>query len=1201
MTPRVAKVQMHIARGEPVPPGMENEVKPVAELQFTIDKFKEGPMVGLEYIMELTSACAKEPSYHCVLCDKKGDPRTIVVHITGNVHRVKFLEKHYPTVINELAPYRMQQGGACKEIIHRVIQTVCEAIEDHHGRLTPTVHDCADYTRNKMKYLQEVIFEKHFDERTGPKFVEVIDKKMLQEQLAAVGGTLPAAEPKRDPSPPVVQAPQKKTRVPKADRSSLDSISSIDSVQSISSSDSKTEQPSRSAAAKKPRPGHNITRHIVDHRRSPVRRSRSPERRRSRSLERRRSVERRRSPDRRRSRSPVLRRRSPIRRSPLPSYRRSPVRSRYDQRTRNRSSPVRRRSRSPPPRRRSRSPTTRRRSPVRNDRSPLRFGDRKSLSPEQDKRIKLPTPKELALQASEIAHERYKWEKYRCSLEIAAAQIDKIFKEHEKNPEKHPMYPEEWKKFWNRRYKELQAEKKDPSKHDFRPEWIEFWTKRMRELHDEEIDKKKAEIKEKLNLPEEEPESTKSLKEQYAVKMTSKKKQLVEMIESSDDERMSVISKVPSTKPKAQSRSKKSISPFSDEELDERSRHSSSYNRDREREVGRERDREREKAYHRSAAYAKHAHDYDEWAKNYYGPNKKVFVRTEFSNEDTGPLNFVTVCRLLTALEEFLGSLGPKVIDLLSKALALEKIKANSADDLLLNEDNCTFLETVKEKLKGHLMAEMVELPKIVPIKKAIKNIASLIHEASKKEKQAQPENNEQITEPSTSLGLAAGGVDKVAIAQKLAAALVAQGKTDFTSTELEQLINVYVAMAEASKEKDKLVTTNVFLNQIEAPKQDTGSRRPENSSRRTEDLKEVDNTEANALEGLTDSDLQTLLQNFKDLSNEEQLHLITHLKKLEKTDPVRVEKLRRYVNLDDEPSSSSRQRGNFFNEDDDQDNDRDDQNYDMDDGSFDNDARAFEGSRQPQSNPTKTLASSSYGKSPEPFSQKKLIDSEDEDDYSYDDVVRAASKNVTIPPTQSNSNSLQGSTRRNDFASDHQDGNSNLSRTSNELNTNQLDPQNVIANMMGSLKQKPASVAQNSPTNYGNPISTIGQSAEPLRQSNPPNPAYGDSYAGAPKKIPVTGGGNNNSFMNQNRPQFPHTQPGNNNMNSMPYYYQHQQQRPPHPQQQRPPHPQQQAVYGGQFGGPHQQQQMPYGWPQNAGPHQPPQGGPYPYGNNYY
>lgn len=29
--------------------------------------------------------------------------------------------------------------------------------------------------------------------------------------------------------------------------------------------------------------------------------------------------------------------------------------------------------------------------------------------------------------------------------------------EYEKSPENHPLYPDEWKIFWNRRYKELQA------------------------------------------------------------------------------------------------------------------------------------------------------------------------------------------------------------------------------------------------------------------------------------------------------------------------------------------------------------------------------------------------------------------------------------------------------------------------------------------------------------------------------------------------------------------------------------------------------------------------------------------------------------------------------------------------------------------------------------------------------------------------
>lgn len=815
----------------------------------------------------------------------------------------------------------------------------------------------------------------------------------------------------------------------------------------------------------------------------------------------------------------------------------------------------------------------------------------------------MPTPKELALQASEIAHERYKWEKYRCSLEIAVAQLEKTFKEHEKNPEKHPMYPEEWKKFWNRRYKELQTEKKDPSKHDFKPEWIGFWTKRMKELHDEDIDKKKAEIKKKLNLPDEESEKIKELKEQYTLKVSSKKKQsAVEPIESSDEEEISEKSKTSVVKPK-QIRAKKSRSPISDDDFEERSRHSSSrhYSRDRER----ERERERERSSYKMNPYMQQQQDYDEWAKTYYGPNKKVFVRTELDTEDTTPLNFVAVCRLLTALEDLLGSLGPKVIDLLSKSLALEKVKANSADELLINEDNCMFLETVKEKLKGHLMADMVEPQKIAPVKKAIKNIASLIHEASKKEKKA-PEPDLTAVAAVAAVN-SDGSIDKAAIAQKLAAALVAQGKTDFTSDELEELINVYVAMAEASKEKEKPVTTSTFLNEVVPGKSGEPEKRPESSSRRSDDAPE----DGNALEGLTDSDLQTLLQNFKDLSNEEQLHLISHLKKLEKTDPVRVEKLRRYVNLDDKPSSS-RGRDDYYDDEGDRNYGGDDNanfNDDDDGGNFQNDRRDFDNgaiqSNNPGKNRMKPLVSGSYGggDSPDPYAQaKKLIDSEDEDDYTYDDVVRAASKNVTVvPPTNSNSNSMQGPSHRGgDFASDNYDGNSNFSRASNEHGA-QMNTQNIIANLMGSLPGK----SSQSQASYHSPIAALGQPDGVPPRQNPnfydsSNPSYGSNpYNGGGGGPNQPGGGPpGGPYMNQqNRPQFAPIQTANTSVNSMPYYYQQQMRAQQPPMNPRMPPQQQMANFAGGPPPPRPPMQSTFPWQQNPGPRQPG----YQYGNSYY
>lgn len=84
---------MKIAPGEPVPPGFENEVKATAEIQSKIDKCRNVPFIGLEYLLELGYHDKQEPGYLCVLCEKRGDPRTIMDHITSYKHRLKYLVK----------------------------------------------------------------------------------------------------------------------------------------------------------------------------------------------------------------------------------------------------------------------------------------------------------------------------------------------------------------------------------------------------------------------------------------------------------------------------------------------------------------------------------------------------------------------------------------------------------------------------------------------------------------------------------------------------------------------------------------------------------------------------------------------------------------------------------------------------------------------------------------------------------------------------------------------------------------------------------------------------------------------------------------------------------------------------------------------------------------------------------------------------
>lgn len=83
--------KMHISPGEPVPPGFEDVVKPVAELQVILSKYRTSPMIGLEYIIELIMGERRPRTYHCALCDKICDTKDVIDHIKGYDHRCKYL------------------------------------------------------------------------------------------------------------------------------------------------------------------------------------------------------------------------------------------------------------------------------------------------------------------------------------------------------------------------------------------------------------------------------------------------------------------------------------------------------------------------------------------------------------------------------------------------------------------------------------------------------------------------------------------------------------------------------------------------------------------------------------------------------------------------------------------------------------------------------------------------------------------------------------------------------------------------------------------------------------------------------------------------------------------------------------------------------------------------------------------------------
>lgn len=61
--------------------------------------------------------------------------------------------------------------------------------------------------------------------------------------------------------------------------------------------------------------------------------------------------------------------------------------------------------------------------------------------------------------------------------------------------------------------------------------------------------------------------------------------------------------------------------------------------------------------------------------------------------------------RLVTALEDLLGSLGPQITALMSRCLALERKRADSGNLLLEDANAAAILELTKEKLAGQVVA----------------------------------------------------------------------------------------------------------------------------------------------------------------------------------------------------------------------------------------------------------------------------------------------------------------------------------------------------------------------------------------------------------------------------------------------------------------------------------------------------------------
>lgn len=210
--------------------------------------------------------------------------------------------------------------------------------------------------------------------------------------------------------------------------------------------------------------------------------------------------------------------------------------------------------------------------------------------------------------------------------------------------------------------------------------------------------------------------------------------------------------------------------------------------------------------------------------------------------------------------------------------------------------------------------------------------------------------------------------------------------------------------MAEASKNSNKPITTASFVEQLTKKSEETKAIPPSNNS----PLVLPDSCN---MDGLSDSDLQTLLQNFKDLSSDEQHGLISYLKKLESNEPERVERLRKFVNLGNDSKKKESGRTSPF-------------------------SSRLATSRQEKI--SKELEENILHEEIVP--ENMNIDSED-DDYTFEDVFNAATKNVNEKEEE------------------------RKQREETKKKDDLKDTQAIIANLMGYIGKNSSATADNNPS----------------------------------------------------------------------------------------------------------------------------------------
>ena len=222
-----------------------------------------------------------------------------------------------------------------------------------------------------------------------------------------------------------------------------------------------------------------------------------------------------------------------------------------------------------------------------------------------------------------------------------------------------------------------------------------------------------------------------------------------------------------------------------------------------------------------------------------------------------GDVKIVPCIRLLTALEDILGSLGPAVNQVLARALALEQGKEGASMALLEDPDTVSILDMVREKLSGQLAAHLLEGSKEGAVRVCLDNLARLLQNATKKRSSNPSHLIEASPQPSLVGGTGSQGLQteadaKLLLARSVAIALVQAGREDISDAELEVLMD---QLMKETASVDNSIVGQVAKNHL-AAKQRGGE--DDDDEITVVEMEDVQKDEREELDGLTMEELRS-------------------------------------------------------------------------------------------------------------------------------------------------------------------------------------------------------------------------------------------------------------------------------------------------------------------------------------------------------